>query len=124
MNAKVLCNWLEIPDWPPDHYALLGLKPGEQDAACIERHVHERMAKLRCYQLSYPEEATEGMNRLAQAFICLTEALAKQSYDQTMSGPAAKHQRVENVGSGSTTQATPPIAMGETRQLKPAGTKT
>src|SRR5947209_13213556 len=77
MNAKVLCNWLEIPDWPPDHYALLGLKPGEQDAACIERHVHERMARLRCYQISYPEEATEGMNRVAQAFICVSEALAK-----------------------------------------------
>src|SRR5262249_39855260 len=77
MDAKILCRWLGIADWPPDHHALLGLKPGEEDSARVEQRVHERMAKLRCYQLSHPEEATEGMNRLAQAFICLTEALSK-----------------------------------------------
>src|SRR5437870_4426300 len=77
MNTKVLCTWLGLPDWPPDHYALLGLKPGDNDAARLEQTVHERMARLRCYQISYPEEATEGMNRLAQAFICVSEALAK-----------------------------------------------
>jgi len=77
MNTKVLCTWLELPNWPPDHYALLGLKPGESDSARLEQNVHERMTRLRCYQLSHPEEATEGMNRLAQAFICVSETLAK-----------------------------------------------
>jgi hypothetical protein len=79
MNAKVLCNWLGIADWPPDHYSLLGLKPGQGDAARVEQLVQERLAKLRCYQLSYPEEATEGMNRLAQAFISLTEAMSRSA---------------------------------------------
>jgi hypothetical protein len=79
MNSKILCRWLDIVDWPPDHYVLLGLKPGEADAMHIEQRVQERMTKLRCYQLSHPEEATEGMNRVAQAFICLTEALAQPS---------------------------------------------
>ncbi len=79
MNQELLCSWLGLAskEWPPDHYTLLGLRAGELDLQRIERQVQERMAKLRCYQLSHPEEATEGMNRLAQAFISLTEAASK-----------------------------------------------
>ena len=78
MNAPLLCQWLGLPSaaWPPDPYTLLGLKPGEADAVALEQRVHERMAKLRCFQISHPEEATEGMNRLAQAYITLSEACA------------------------------------------------
>jgi hypothetical protein len=78
MNAPLLCQWLGLPSqtWPPDPYTLLGLKPGEADSVALEHRVHERMARLRCYQISHPEEATEGMNRLAQAFITLSEACA------------------------------------------------
>jgi hypothetical protein len=81
MKQDLLCSWLGLPtkDWPPDHYTLLGLSAGEVDLQRIERHVQERMAKLRCYQLSHPEEATEGMNRLAQAFISLTETASKSA---------------------------------------------
>lgn len=88
MDSKIICKWLSIEAWPPDHYALLGLKPGEEDASCIERQVHERMAKLRCYQLAHPEEATEGMNRVAQAFICLTEALSKADSEASQKNKA------------------------------------
>lgn len=79
MNQELLCSWLSLPGstWPPDPYALLGVAPGETDLQKIERHVHDRLAKLRCYQLAHPEEATEGMNRLAQAFICVSEAANK-----------------------------------------------
>jgi hypothetical protein len=75
MNREMICTWLGLADksWPPDPYALLGLSPAECDAPTIEKRVHERMTKLRCYQLSHPEEATEGMNRVAQAFIYLVE---------------------------------------------------
>jgi hypothetical protein len=81
MNQEMLCTWLGLSarDWPPDPYTLLGLKSGEADLPRIEQQVQERMAKLRCYQLSHPEEATEGMNRLALAFINLTEAATKAS---------------------------------------------
>jgi hypothetical protein len=81
MNHQILCTWLGLTtkDWPPDHYTLLGLKPDDVDLARIEQCVQERMARLRCYQLSHPEEATEGMNRLAQALICLSEAASKKS---------------------------------------------
>jgi hypothetical protein len=75
MNRDMICTWLGLADkrWPPDPYALLGLVPSECDGSKVELRVQERMAKLRCYQLSHPEEATEAMNRLAQAFICLVE---------------------------------------------------
>jgi len=46
--------------------------------------VHERLAKVRCYQLSHPAQATEAMNRLAQAFMCLTDPQAKRAYDGTL----------------------------------------
>jgi hypothetical protein len=79
MNPAVLCNWLGLKDtpWPPDPYSLLGVAPGETDVARIEQSVHERLCRLRCYQISHPEEATEGMNRLAQAFIEVTDCLCR-----------------------------------------------
>jgi hypothetical protein len=75
MNRDLICNWLGLADkrWPPDPYALLGLSPAECDPPKLELRVQDRMKKLRCYQLSHPEEATEGMNRVAQAFISLVE---------------------------------------------------
>jgi hypothetical protein len=86
MNHDKICTWLGLPSgqWPPDHYALLGLTPGEGDVTRIETHVQERLAKLRCYQLSHPDQATEAMNRLAQAFMCLTDPEAKRAYDQAV----------------------------------------
>jgi hypothetical protein len=83
MDRDRIAAWLHLPagDWPPNHYTLLGLTPGESDAAKVELSVHERMEKLRTYQLSYPEDVTEAMNRLAQALICLTDPVAKRTYD-------------------------------------------
>lgn len=79
MNKEMLCTWLDLPKavWPPDAWALLGLPQGDHDLPTLEKRVQDRMAKLRCYQLSYPEEATEGMNRLAEAFVRLTDACNK-----------------------------------------------
>jgi hypothetical protein len=84
MGSDLICAWLQIPvgNWPPDHYTLLGLQPGEADVARIEQQVHERMQNVRVYQLTHPDLATEAMNRLAQAMICLCDPRAKQTYDQ------------------------------------------
>ena len=73
MNKEMLCTWLglEKTAWPPDPWTLLGLPRGEHDLCAIEDRVQDRMTKLRHYQLSYPEEATEGMNRLAEAFVAM-----------------------------------------------------
>jgi hypothetical protein len=94
VNHELICSWLKVPPtaWPPDHYTLLGLKPGDSDAARIERHVQLRMEWVRCYQLTHPELVTEAMNRLAQAFDCLRDPLARQAYDAKLAqpGPGAK----------------------------------
>jgi hypothetical protein len=89
MKPELLEKWLGIPreSWPPDHYTLLGLSRGESDASRIERQVQDRMAALRCYQISHPEEATEGMNRIAQAFVCLTQTGSRTAYDHTLPAP-------------------------------------
>ncbi|HEX3315543.1 MAG TPA: hypothetical protein VHR72_11660 [Gemmataceae bacterium] len=75
MNSELLCRWLGLPDrtWPPDPHTLLGVAADERDAKRIEQQVHERMTKLRAYQIAHPEEATEGMNRVAQAFVQMME---------------------------------------------------
>jgi hypothetical protein len=83
MDYDLICSWLGLPPetWPPDHYRLLGLQPGEDNAELIEQHVHERLDTVRRYQMTHPEQATEAMNRLAQAFVCLTEPTSKKNYD-------------------------------------------
>jgi len=88
MSRELICSWLKIPSdrWPPDHYTLVGLQPGEADAARIERHIHERHEWLLRYQLAHPDQVTEALNRLAQAFICLTDPAAKRAYDAALLG--------------------------------------
>jgi hypothetical protein len=83
MKHAMICGWLGLPEdcWPPDHYTLLGLSANESDKKRIEQQVHERLTKVRCYQCSHPEQATEAMNRLAQAFICLSDPEARKAYD-------------------------------------------
>lgn len=84
MKHELCCRWLGLPSgsWPPDYYSLLGLPPGAGDVERIEHEVHSRLAKVRCYQLSHPELATEAMNLLAHALLCLCDPSAKRDYDQ------------------------------------------
>jgi len=84
-----ICEWLGLTaeNWPPDHYTLLGLKRGESDPQIIEQHVHERMQRVRPLQLIYPDQVTEAMNRLAQAFSCLTDPAARIAYDESLRVP-------------------------------------
>lgn len=83
MDHSLLRVWLGLPPgpWPPDHYTLLALRPGHGDPTAVEPLVLERMARLRPHQLLHPELVTEGMNRLAQALICLTDSVARAAYD-------------------------------------------
>ena len=88
MSHELICTWLGLPadEWPPNHYRLLGLAVGESDTHLIEQCVHQRLDAIRRYQMMHPEQATEAMNRLAQAFVCLTEPSAKRLYDTTVLG--------------------------------------
>src|SRR4051794_17696124 len=96
VDTSVICAWLGIPldQWPPDHYTLLGLAPGEKDCGRIEHQVQQRLEQVRRYQLANPEPATEAMNRLAQAFVCLSDPQAKQAYDQALYGSLNPHDSV------------------------------
>ncbi len=86
MDTDLICRWLNLPpgSWPPDHYTLLGFNRGEGDALRAELVVQERMQYLRQFQLTHPELATEAMNRLAQALLCLSNAQEKAAYDQQL----------------------------------------
>ena len=88
MSHELICTWLGLPpgDWPPDHYRLLDLEPGESDCARIEQRVHDRLEAVRRYQLLHPDLVTEAMNRLAQAYVCLTDPEARRAYDAAQSG--------------------------------------
>src|SRR5260370_22484680 len=102
MNYERICTWLGLPTgvWPPDHYRLLGISPGTADPAQIERHVFERMETVRRYQLQDPDLATEAMNRLAQAFVCLTNPEAKKTYDVQMLVPPPRRRVSSASGTG------------------------
>ncbi|WP_439620889.1 hypothetical protein [Gemmata sp.] len=84
MDVALLRSWLALPPgpWPPDHYALLGLDRGATDPAAIEAVVLAKMDHLRAHQLRHPDLATEGMNRLVQALVCLTDPAARAAYDE------------------------------------------
>ena len=79
-------SWLGLAPgpWPPDHYTLLGLPAGDCDPAAVEALVLDRMDRLREHQLRHPELVTEGMNRLAQALICLTDPAARAAHDASL----------------------------------------
>ena len=57
--------------------------------ALIEQRVQQRLESVRRYQMKHPEQATEAMNRLAQAYVCLTEPASKQAYDAALLGGVA-----------------------------------
>jgi hypothetical protein len=111
MDHDLICTWLGLPPgtWPPDHYRLLGLQAGEENAEVIERHVHQRLDTVRCYQITHADLATEAMNRLAQAFVCLTDPSSKKTYDAQLGivAPAAQPSTGETPASAPPPQANP-----------------
>jgi hypothetical protein len=114
MTHEMICSWLGLGDgvWPPNHYQLLGLEPGEVDAVLVEQRVQQRLDSIRRYQMMYPEQATEAMNRLAQAFVCLTEPKAKKLYDDSLLGSPARPQA--DLSPSSLDTAVHPIDMQKT----------
>lgn len=117
MGFDLIYKWLDLPagPWPPDHRTLLGLSPEERDPACIERQVQERLERVRHFQLAHPEQATEAMNRLAQAFISLTEANQQQE-------PTAA--AVETAAQQLDWQETPPPLRSKALAETPAASST
>ncbi len=73
MDHRLICEWLELPSesWPPDPLQLVGLGREQLTQQLLDERVHERMEIVRRYQLAHPDESTEAMNRLAQAYLAL-----------------------------------------------------
>ena len=96
MDLTLLQSWLRLPagPWPPDHYTLLNLPPATTDGAVIERHVLDRMDVLRRHQLRHPELVTTGMNQLAQALVCLSDATERAAYDAALEPKAPASPRL------------------------------
>jgi hypothetical protein len=113
MDFQLIASWLGLPagPWPPDHYTLLGLQPGETDTCRIEQAVHERLMRVRSYQLTHPVVATEAMMRLAKAFDCLTNPMAKKAYDKAhfpnLVAPALPPSRIPTALASDTTETKP-----------------
>jgi hypothetical protein len=123
-----LRSWLELPGgpWPPDHYTLLGLGLGAGSFPDIEARVLDRMERLRPHQLRHPDLVTEGMNRLAQALVCLTDPVARAAYDRGVGVPPAPFEVVadgpENgPGGGPALPADAPTEVPFEPGLRPPG---
>jgi hypothetical protein len=111
MSRELICDWLKLPPnrWPPDHYSLIGLDPGEADPTRIEQHVQQRHEWLLRYQLAHPEVVTVALNCLARAFDCLTDPEAKKLYDAALvAKPATTHSPWWLPTSGSAPSSTEP----------------
>src|SRR4051794_37445902 len=80
-------GWFALAqDEPPwTHYQLLGISPSEQDRAVIEEATLARMAQVRAYQVTYPEECTRLLNDIAHAFLTLLDPGQRAQYDAGLS---------------------------------------
>src|ERR1051326_5712862 len=74
MDHRLICEWLRLPPdrWPPDPYQLVGIEPSALTHALLEKRVQQRIELVRRYQLAHPDECTEALNRLAQAYVSLS----------------------------------------------------
>jgi hypothetical protein len=120
-DTTIISGWLDIPAdcWPPDHYTLLGLSAGETDVTHIEQQVQQRLERVRRYQLCNPEAATEAMNRLAQAFVCLTDPQARRIYDRCLFGePVAVPSEQDNQKTSN--EGRPPRPSVSPEAIRPA----
>jgi hypothetical protein len=122
MSHDLLCHWfgLTAGDWPPDHYRLLGLERGEEDTGLIEKRVHEKLDEVRRYQCLHPGPATEAMNRLAQAFGCLTDDAQKRIYDEIVLGLKPKPAPAAPAQLGGETSPRPRVEIGVETSPRPA----
>lgn len=115
MSTERIRSALGVDTWPPDHYAILGLTPGPVDAADVEQRARERTERLRTYQLAEPDAATDALNRVAQALVCLTDTATKRTYDDARQKPASEPPESANVDRRATYRT-----LSAARQLRAA----
>jgi hypothetical protein len=85
-------RWFNIPvaRWPLTHYQLLGVSEAEQNARVIEDAAMARSARVRAFQLRYPDEATRVLNEIAQAMVTLLDPVHRDEYDAGLERAASR----------------------------------
>lgn len=77
-------KWLGIPeaDRPPTHYQLLAISPEERDPEVINAASLRQSAYVRGFQTGkYADHATQVLNELAAATVCLLNSARRAEYD-------------------------------------------
>lgn len=84
--SDVYHDWLGIPPdkCPPNYYDLLGVELFEPSDAVIRRAAFERMKIVRPRCLKHRELATQVLNEIAKARVCLCDAARKSDYDNAL----------------------------------------
>jgi len=80
-------QWLGIPSdqQPASHYRLLGLEQFESDAKVIESQSLNQIAEIRNHQIGeHSEQASQLLNELSRARICLLDPDRKAAYDSEL----------------------------------------
>jgi WD40 repeat protein len=96
-------KWLNIPEGerPPNHYLLLGLDLFESDPSTIRNAADERSKAVRPRCLKYPDVATQLLNEIAKARVCLIDPDRKAAYDELLRTKTAR----DRVAASSTPSA-------------------
>jgi hypothetical protein len=68
------CLGIKADTRPPAPYQLLGVSPGERDAAVLEDAALAQAARVHGYQIRHPELATRLQEEIARALIALGKA--------------------------------------------------
>lgn len=89
MSLDPYRDWLQIEDprRPLSHYALLGLKPFEQDTGRIQEAYARSMVVVRKYQVgAHMEVAQRVISELSEAYATLTHPQQRQAYNAALRG--------------------------------------
>ena len=88
-------QWLGVSscDGLPDHYSLLGLRPGESDPEVIANAVQWREVLVRTFESGLLADQARGvLEQIAAARACLLDPAAKAAYDETLRDRAQRHR--------------------------------
>jgi hypothetical protein len=104
-----------------NHYETLGVSLFESDARGLERAFRERHDSLRKYETGkYQEQVLRQMDRLSEAYHCLTDPERRQAYDAWLRQELQSRRTVADSAADTQTQA---VDASADRLDTPAGSK-
>ncbi|HET6879305.1 MAG TPA: hypothetical protein VFI31_04090, partial [Pirellulales bacterium] len=118
-------KWLGIPEGqrPPTHYQLLGISADEQDREVINAAVVRHSAFIRTFQVGqYSNEATQLLNEIAAAKVCLLDPRKRAKYDAGLAErDLHSNARTQDAPVNERRQPSPvPVPPSPQRKVRPA----